>query len=130
MKSPLCFLLTAVLLILLPGCDSDPGYEHLYTTRGVIISLPGEKAYEEFIIHHETIPEYISINGSVGMNEMAMPIPVPDKSILEGIVVGDKVELVFGERFEPDHLMGVVSIKKLPDDAEMNLGATSQGAKP
>lgn len=119
------FTVLAALLLALVGCDHDPGYEHLYTTRGIIITLPGEKAYQEFIIHHETIPDYISINGSVGMNEMAMPIPVPDKSLLDGIQVGDKVELTFGERFKPDHAMGVTAIKKLPADTELNLSSTS-----
>lgn len=124
MKLPPLAVLAALLLAIL-GCDRDPGYEHLYTTRGIIVTLPGDKAYEEFIIHHETIPDYISINGSVGMNEMAMPIPVPDRSLLEGINVGDKVELTFGERFEPDHAMGVTAIKKLPADTELNLSSTS-----
>ena len=122
------FIVLAALLLALVGCDRDPGYEHLYTTRGIVITLPGDKAYEEFIIHHETIPDYISINGSVGMNEMAMPIPVPDRSVLEGIQVGDKIELTFGERFEPDHAMGVTAVKKLPADTELNLASTS--AKP
>lgn len=128
MKLPPLPILAALLLATLPGCDRDPNYEHLYTTRGIVITLPGEKAYEEFIIHHETIPDYRSINGSIGMNEMAMPIPVPDRSLLEGIHVGDKVELTFGERFEPDHAMGVTAIKKLPADTELNLASPS--AKP
>ena len=114
-----------LLILFIAGCADDPGYEHLYTTRGIILSLPGEMAYQEFIIHHETIPHYRSINGSIGMNEMAMPIPVPDRSILQGINVGDKVELTFGERFKPDHIMGVTAIKKLPADTELNLSKTT-----
>jgi len=114
-------LLTALLSLCVLGCDRDPGYEHTYTTRGVVLSLPGERATQEFIVHHETIPDYISINGSIGMNEMAMPIPVPDKSVLDGIAIGDKIELTFGERFEPDHTMGLISVKKLADDTELNL---------
>jgi hypothetical protein len=113
----------------LTACSEKPEYLHTYTTRGVILSLPGERVTQEFIVHHEEIPEYVSINGSIGMNEMAMPIPVPDPSILEGIEIGDKVELVFGERFEPDHTMGLVSITKLADDVELNLGKTSSGQK-
>jgi hypothetical protein len=117
--------LALLLLLATIGCDSDPGYEHTYTTRAIILSLPGDRVTQEFIVHHETIPDYISINGSIGMNEMAMPIPVPDRSVLKGISVGDKVELVFGERFEPEHKMGVISVKKLPADTEMNLGSSS-----
>lgn len=117
--------LAAVLLPFLAACDSDPGYQHTYTTRAVVLSLPGESVTQEFIVHHETIPDYRSINGSIGMNEMAMPIPVPDRSVLEGIAIGDKIELTFGERFEPDQAMGVISIKKLPADTELNLSTTT-----
>ena len=120
----LLLMLTAI------GCDSDPGYEHTYTTRAIVLSLPGDRVTQEFIVHHEEIPDYRSINGSVGMNEMAMPIPVPDRSVLEGISVGDKVELTFGEHFKPDHKMGLISIKKLPGDTAMNLGETTPGASP
>jgi len=122
------FLLAALLLIL-PACSNDPGYEHTYTVRGVVVSMPGDKATQQFIVHHEEIPDYQSINGSVGMREMAMPIPVPDPSVLDGIAVGDKVELTFGERFEPDHAMGLVSISKLEDDVDLDLGKTVR-AKP
>lgn len=126
-------LAAALLLLVLPGlsgCNQDPGYEHTYTTRAIVLSLPGERITQEFIVHHETIPTYRSINGSVGMNEMAMPIPVPDPSILKNLTVGDKIELVFGERFEPDHKMGAISITKLPADTKLNLGTTTSGPKP
>ena len=122
--------LAALLLAVLPGCGQTPNYEHTYTTRGIVVSLPGEKAYEEFIVHHETIPTYQSINGSVGMNEMAMSFPVPDQSILEGLAVGDKIELVFGERFEPKHRIGVISVKKLPAETELNLSKTTSSDEP
>lgn len=129
--APLLVCLLVFFSLKLSGCgEADPGYEHTYTTRGVVLSLPGGSATQEFIVHHEAIPEYQSINGSVGMNEMAMPIPVPDRSVLDGIRVGDKVELTFGERFEPDHRMGVISVEKLPGDTALNLNATTAGAKP
>lgn len=116
-------LLAAALLLLgATGCGQDPGYEYTYTVRAIVKSLPGDRATDEFIVHHETIPDYQSINGSVGMNEMMMPIPVPNRLALAGLQVGDKIELTFGERFEPDHRMGLISAKKLPDDTVMNLG--------
>lgn len=123
-------IISAFLSLALAGCDADPGYKHTYTTQAIILSLPGDRATQEFIVHHEAIPEYRSINGSIGMNEMAMPIPVPDHSLLDGFAVGDKVELVFGERFEPDHTMGLISITKLPSDTEMDLGSTTSGSQP
>ncbi|MGB0716660.1 MAG: hypothetical protein ACPGXK_12325 [Phycisphaerae bacterium] len=119
--------LAFALFLVLVGCGADPGYQHTYTTRAIILSLPGERVTQEFIVHHEEIPEYRSINGSIGMNEMAMPIPVPDSSLLEGFSVGDKVELTFGERFEPDHTMGLIAIEKLPPDTALNLSGTSAG---
>lgn len=127
---------SALLLAFSTGCDQRQDYEHTYTTRGIVMSLPSEKAYDEFIVHHEAIPEYVSIRGSVGMNEMAMPIPVPDRSMLEGVTVGDKIELVFGERFNVDEdghktsAMGLISVKKLSRDTELNLGKAGSGAKP
>lgn len=121
------FALAALPLLvtsLLPGCADDPGYEHVYTTRGVVVTLPGGAAYNEFMVHHEQIPDYVSISGSLGMNEMVMPFPVPDKSVLDGLAVGDKIELTFGEVFKPRHEMGVISIKKLPADTVMSLSQT------
>lgn len=126
-KPLLPLALAALLVALLPACDSDPGYEHIYTVRGQIIALPGEKATQEFFVHHEEIPDYVSINGSIGMNEMIMPFPLPDRSVLDGLVVGDKIEIVYGERFEPwdQAKAGVISITKLPADTELNLSHTS-----
>lgn len=119
----LLLLVLPIFFVFVPACGrSDHGYEHVYTTRGIIEALPGEKAYQDFMVHHETIPDYVSMTGSIGMNEMVMPFPLQDKSIVEGYEVGDKVEIVFGERFEPDHKMGVISITKLPADTEMTLG--------
>lgn len=130
-RYPRIIALAGLLLTFVLGCEQKPGYEHTYTTRGVVMSLPSEKAYDEFIVHHEEIPGYVSINGSIGMNEMAMPIPVPDHSLLKGIAVGDKIELVFGERFEESEdgfttsRMGVISIKKLDATVELNLSKTA-----
>ena len=125
MHHPRPTALLLLLLLSLAGCDSAPDYEYTYTVRAIVLSLPGDRVTQEFIVHHETIPDYRSINGSIGMNEMAMPIPVPDRSVLEGIAVGDKIELTFGERFEPDHKMGVTAIKKLPPDTKLNLSQTT-----
>lgn len=127
------YAIATVLVLLLIGCDDAPVYEHVYTTRGIVHSLPSDMAYHEFMVHHEEIPEYVSITGSIGMNEMVMPIPVPDRSVLDGIAVGDKIELVFGELFKedddgfPTSVMGVISITKLPDDTVLRLNETTPG---
>jgi len=129
-KRPFRYPLTALLLftcLAAIGCgEDDPGYEHTYTVRGVVASLPSDNAIDEFSVHHEAIPDYQSINGSVGMHEMVMPFPVPDRSVLEGIAVGDKVELTFGERFEPNHRMGVISVVKLPAETVLDISETER----
>lgn len=114
-------LLLLALTATTPGCGyQDPAYEHTYTVRGQVLSLPGELATQEFIVQHETIPNYLSINGSIGMHAMAMPFPVPDRSALKDLSVGDKIELTFGESFKPKHTMGVISIQKLPAETELD----------
>eukprot|EP00752_Nemacystus_decipiens_P016084 g14380.t1 len=112
------------------GCDRQPTYQHVYTTRGVIIALPGEKAYQDFLVHHERIPDYVSINGTIGMNEMVMPFPAGDRSMLEGLAVGDKVEITYGETHEPQFSTGLIAITKLPDDTEMDLSVVVPGTQP
>jgi len=129
--APLLACLLAFLIQASPGCgEAEPAYQHTYTTRGVIVAMPGEKAYEEFIVRHEPIPDYVSMNGSIGMASMAMPFPLKDRSLVAGLAVGDKIEITYGETFEPDFDAGVISIKKLPADTALNLNATAAGAKP
>lgn len=128
--APLLVCLLAFLIQASPGCgEREPAYQHTYTTRGVIVAMPGDKAYEEFIVRHEPIPDYVSMNGSIGMASMAMPFPLKDRSLVEGLAVGDKIEITYGETFEPDFDAGVISIKKLPADTALNLNAAA-GAKP
>ena len=122
-----CAAVLACLVLALAGCGG-PDYENTYTTRGIVRSLPGDKATQEFIIHHEEIPEYVRRDGGRGMNEMAMPLPVPDRSILEGVRVGDKVELTWGESFVHENRIGVISIRPLPDDTELDLHQATRPA--
>lgn len=129
MRTSVLLTVFTALLLCLAGCGEAP-YEHTYTTRAIVKSLPGDKATQEFIVHHETIPDYVSRNGSIGMNEMVMPLPVPDRSVLEGIAIGDKVEVVFGESFKNEDRMGVISVKKLPADELLNLSTTTPSTKP
>ena len=125
-------LFFAALLPTIPGCnggDTEPVYENIYTTRGIVIALPGDKAYEELMVRHETIPDYVSMNGSIGMEAMTMPFPLKDRSLLDGVAVGDKVEIIFGETFEPDFISGVISIKKLPETTVLDFSKTKTAPK-
>lgn len=123
-----CMLLATALLLSITGCDAPPNYEHTYTVRGVVTALPGDTPMGEFRVHHEPIPDYISINGTIGMREMDMAFAVPDREVLDGLKLGDKVEVTFGENIERNRDTGVISIKKLAPDVELNL--SKLGAKP
>jgi len=94
-------------------------YEHVYTVRGRVLQLPGGAAGGSFVAHHEPIPEYISISGDRGMQAMAMPFAVHDAAVLDGVAVGDIVEIVFGETHRPKVRQGVISVKVLPADSKL-----------
>jgi Cu/Ag efflux protein CusF len=68
-----------------------------YTTRGIVIELPDPaKPTSEFKVYHERIADFVNAKGEkVGMNEMLMPFPLAKTISLDGIAVGDKVELTF-----------------------------------
>lgn len=97
-----------------------------YTVRGRVEMLPSkDKPQAEFMLHHEPIPTFKRPDGKLGMDEMTMPFPVGAAS-LEGVAIGDKVEVDFGvwnrsdrpgiEKFE------LLSIRKLPADSELRFG--------
>lgn len=126
MSRLLLFVSAALLLVVLVGCDGDPGFQYTYTTRGIVINLPGDMAYEELMVHHEAIPDYVSLSGSIGMDSMTMPFPLKDISLLDGISIGDKIEITYGETLEPKFKSGVISITKLPAETELNFDKLPQ----
>lgn len=73
-----------------------------FTTRGKIVTLPDPaNPATELQIHHEHIPDFIGWDGQLhinsdgvpGMKAMTMPFDVAFNSMLDGLAVGDKVEL-------------------------------------
>jgi Cu/Ag efflux protein CusF len=59
--------------------------QRTWTARGVVREIRPERS--SITIHHEPVPGY--------MREMTMPFGVADRSMLEGIEVGDRVEFTF-----------------------------------
>lgn len=99
--------------------DSEQG--GTYTVRGVIKSMetagPGD-----LTIHHEAVPDFVDARGEeVGMMSMTMPFGVQKGTSLEGIETGDKIEFVFETHWKARPTGQIKSIKKLPDDTELNL---------
>ncbi len=116
----------------LTGCDrgsggqaaADPAeqYEHVYTVRAQVTQVPDGSPGGQFLARHEAIPDYVAANGSVGMHSMVMPFTIVDPAVLEGVAVGDLVEITFGETHRPRVSQGVIAITKLPADTELDFG--------
>lgn len=122
-------------LVVLVGCDgrgsgsmgshSRGDYEHVYTVRARVTQLPDGSPSGGFYARHERIPDYVSVNGSIGMDTMVMPFTILDDSVLEGIAVGDVVEITYGESFRPTVKQGVISVTKLPADTALSFEEVS-----
>jgi len=110
----------------------DGDYEHIYTVRGRVTSLPSDTPGSAFTMHHEAIPDYVAANGSIGMSSMVMPFALPDPSVIDGLAVGDIVEVVYGESLNPRVKQGVVSARVLPADTvlEFDVDPDEHGPPP
>lgn len=100
-----------------------PAPDATYTVRGKIVMLPDPaNPTTEFRVHHEPIPTFKTPDGKVvGMGEMEMPFPVSDPALLQGLAVGDAVEITFADWYKPIRSYKVTSITKLPADTTLNL---------
>lgn len=117
-----------------PPAPTSRKPDDTYTVRGKVEMLPSPaKPQAEFMLHHEPIPTFKRPDGKLGMDEMAMPFPVGSVN-LDGIAVGDKVEVEFGvwnrsdrpgfEKFE------LLTIRKLPEDTELRFAPPKGAGKP
>ena len=67
-----------------------------YTVRGRITELPDEgRPASEFAVHHEPIPSFLSGGEVVGMASMTMPFPLKEGVSIDGLSVGQAVEMTF-----------------------------------
>lgn len=82
---PFCaFVLSALLLTLLIGCQSGPdrGKDKVYDIKGKVVALEVEK--KSVTLDHEDIPGF--------MNAMEMKFKVEDAALLDGLKAGDSVQ--------------------------------------
>ena len=123
----------------LTGCDSRSGApspvpgvritdapatpDQAYTVLGRIYNIPSGGPTEEFQIAHETIEDFVDINGNVvGMNAMIMPFPAGTADVpLAAIAEGDKVEFTFAVDWDGDPRWVITALTILPQDAEVDL---------
>lgn len=74
------------------------------------------------MVHHEAIAEWLRPDGTKGMNSMTMPFPLADGVSLDGITIGDIVELTVIQYLGDKVPYRVSSIRKLPADTTLNFG--------
>lgn len=113
--------LLVVLLLGLAACSSPQetapaagGSRH--TVRASVVALPG--ADSMLHLHHEAIDDFPGQDGKpMGMDSMTMPFPVTKDLPLDGIAVGDRVEVTLLVDWKADSSVQVVEVKELPADA-------------
>jgi len=114
---------TAALLLFACGAEETSPTEPdgTYEVRGRIMEM-GER---NLAIHHEAIPDFTNREGEVsGMDSMTMMFHRPESIALDGIEVGDPVQLTFEVRWSGDHTLTITALQKLPDDTELELSAS------
>lgn len=119
-----CVLLIVMSLAALPACSRAPqrGKPDLtFTTRGKVVMLPDKaKPTSEFQVHHEAIDDFDMGTGKKGMDSMIMPFPLAKNVSLEGLAVGDIIELTFVVWTTPG-IRGyeVTALKELPPETTL-----------
>lgn len=98
---------------------------HSYTVRAQVASVPvAGDPRTEFSARHESIPEFKGPGDEVGMSAMTMPFPLKDGVTLDGIAVGDKVEITFEVIYDLQKKTPVdweaVSVKELPAETVLD----------
>jgi hypothetical protein len=92
----------------------------LYLVRGEVVSLPGEGQAGGFRVRHEAIDDFKAADGTViGMDSMTMRFPVADPALLDGLAVGDKVELRYEVDWDGDPMQQVTAIRRLPAETAL-----------
>jgi hypothetical protein len=99
-----------------PGAQADR-----YAVRGEVVSLPASPdSGTGFYVRHEAIDDFKDADGNVvGMDAMTMQFPLSDPSLLEGVAVGDKVELVYLVDWHGGTMQDVGAVTLLSPDVEL-----------
>ena len=119
--------LLAAATLFAAGCAEEPAQVDIYRVRGVVTALPqAGDPISKLMVHHEAIPTFIGQSGAnEPMAEMVMPFPTASGVAVDGLKVGDKVQLRMevtrGEGFSYQ----ATEITPLADDLELDLGGSS-----
>lgn len=87
--------------------------------------MPG-KPGSQFYVHHEAIAEWRRPDGTKGMNSMVMAFPLAQGVSLEGLAIGDCVELTVTQFPGSRVPYQTQTIKKLPTETVLDFGTTKR----
>ncbi len=123
--------LLLVTLVAAGGCTSSGPTEgatpspssRRYPVRAEVVRLPEPGApLRELVLRHEAIPDFVGQDGrAVGMEAMVMPLEVARSLPLDGVRVGDKVEIVLEVDWSRPSYR-VVQLRPLPSSTILDLG--------
>lgn len=96
--------------------------DHTYVVRARVEMMPESgKPTSEFVVHHEAIPEFVGFTGIKGMESMSMPFPLAKGLSLDGLGLGDPVEVTFVVWMTPGHRgFEARGVRKLPSSTRLN----------
>ncbi len=122
-------LFLAVSTLLLNACASRepaaPREIETYTVRGVMIDRPETpRPGSTILVRHEPIDNFVDIHGkTVGMDSMAMPFPIADPQIIEGLSPGDLIEMTFELDWDADKApLQVITVVPLAPGTKLEFG--------
>jgi Cu/Ag efflux protein CusF len=111
----------AALLLAGAGCLGTKSAAAEYQVRGRVQRLPDPNAASRDLwLAHEAIDSWVSRDGKVeGMDPMTMPFTVNDGVSLDGIEVGDAVEVHLSVDWIAAEPVLINSVEKLPPDTKL-----------
>lgn len=105
----------------LAGCSGGTESGRTYTVRGQVTQLPDpNNPGTGLYLNHEAIDDFVSRDGEmVGMDPMTMSFPVAEEVPLEGIGVGDVVELELHVDWGAGTEVEIVGLRELPPGTKL-----------
>jgi Cu/Ag efflux protein CusF len=95
-----------------------------YTVRGIIKQLPVEgDPRTAFMVHHEAIPGFQKDGKVIGMAEMTMAFPLGPGVTLDGLRVGQKIELDLEVIERPSVRYYASRVVPLPGETKIELNS-------
>lgn len=102
--------------------EAAPAHQAMtYAVRGEVTQMPApDNPGYQFMVRHEPVHQMVDQDGEpMAMHTMNMPFFPNDEAILEGLAVGDKIEMTLVMDWEQVPAMRIDAISKLPADTEL-----------